>query len=170
MRPPVLTTMLAWIEVKGHSLRIRGRFEGKRFCISLGLKDSTIGRAAAALKLAEVNRDLQAGYFDETLLKYKPRKLGRNSTEIMAVELFKKYSAAMQREKGLAPGSLHRYRAIAVQLEKTLGNRSADRVTETIAKNVTAQMMESLKGQTVKTYLCLLRACIDSRCLFVDLG
>jgi hypothetical protein len=36
--------------------------------------------------MAEIKIDLESGHYDETLLKYKPRKLGANPTEISAVE------------------------------------------------------------------------------------
>lgn len=150
-----------WTERKGNNLRLRWRHEGKRYCLGLGVKDTPTGRAFARQKASQIEMDVIAGYFDPTLLKYRPRKLGTNPTEITAVELFEKYTAAMSSDKGLSPGSMHRYKAIASKLRECLGEKLADRVTDTIAKNTVSVMSETLTGQTVKTYLFALRACWD---------
>ena len=101
--------------------------------------------------------DIISGYFDPTLFKYKPRKLGANPSEITAVALFEKYTAF--KGKTLAPGSMGRYRAIASKLREYLGDKLAHQVNDSIAKSVVTEMNQPLKGETVKTYLLLLRAC-----------
>lgn len=150
-----------YIEKKGESLRLRWRFEGHRFNLALGLKDSPMNRTYAQQVASRIEIDMQAGYFDRSLLKYRPRQLGSNASNISAVELFEKYSAAMVKEKALAPGSLHRYRAIAANLQRYLGQKPVHLVTEATAKDMTAAMSETLAGQTVKTYLFLLKSCWD---------
>ena len=77
-----------WIEKTGKTLRLRWNYEGKKQALSLGVADHPVGRAFAAKKMAEISMDLISGHYDPTLLKYKPRKLGANPTEISAVELF----------------------------------------------------------------------------------
>jgi integrase len=75
----------------------------------------------------------------------------------------------MVRDKGLAPGSLHRYKAIASKLRECLGDKLAHQVNDStcsrqrfaIERNAVAVMTETLSGQTVKTYLFLIRACWD---------
>jgi integrase len=67
----------------------------------------------------------------------------------------------MTKEKTLAPGSIHRYNAIAANLKRYLGDKPAHLVTETTAKDLLAVMTENLSGQTVKTYLFLLKSCWD---------
>jgi integrase len=149
------------VEKNGESLRLRWRFEGQRYSLSLGLKDSRLNRSNAKETAAQIERDMQAGYFDRTLLKYRPRRLGANPSLLSAVELFEKYTTAMTKEKALAPGSLHRYRAIAANLQRFMGDKPANLVTESIAKDMQAIMAETLAGQTVKTYLFLLKSCWD---------
>ena len=149
------------IEKTGNSLRLRWWDEGKRYSLSLQLKVTPINRAYAKQIAAQIERDQQAGYFDRTLLKYRPRQLGSNASNISAVGLFEKYSAAMVKEKALAPGSLHRYQAIAANLKRYVGEKPAHLVTEATAKDMTAAMSETLAGQTVKTYLFLLKSCWD---------
>jgi integrase len=87
--------------------------------------------------------------------------LGTNASNISAVELFEKYSAVMFKDKALAPGSIHRYRAIAANLKRYLGEKPAHLVTADTAKDMTAAMSENLAGQTIKTYLFLLKSCWD---------
>jgi integrase len=148
-----------WIEKTGNTLRLRWNYEGKKQGLSLGVTDTPVGRAFAAKKMSEISMDLISGHYDPTLLKYRPRKLGANPTELTAVELFEKYTSFVAKDKGLAPGSMHRYKAIASKLRECLMDKPAHQVSESIAKNAVAIMGESLSGQTVKTYLFLIRAC-----------
>lgn len=149
------------IEKKGASLRLRWCFEGRRFNLALGLKDTPMNRIYAQQVASRIEIDMQAGYFDQTLLKYRPQTLGTNASNISAVELFQRYSAAMTKDKALAPGSIHRYRAIAANLKRYLGDKPAHLVTEATAKDMTAALSENLAGQTTKTYLFLLKSCWD---------
>jgi Arm DNA-binding domain len=87
-----------WIEPTGKTLRLVWYYEGKRHRLSIGIPDNSIGRALAAKKMAEIKIDLESGYYDPTLLKYRPRKLGANPTELTAVELFEKYTSFVAKE------------------------------------------------------------------------
>jgi integrase len=148
-----------WIEKTGKTLRLVWYYQGKKKQLSLGVRDNLVGWAIAEQRKAQVSIDLEAGYYDPTLLKYRPRKLGANPTELAAVELFEKYTAFIIKDKGLAPGSMHRYKAIASKLRECLMDKPAHQVSESVAKNAVTIMGESLSGQTVKTYLFLIRAC-----------
>jgi integrase len=150
-----------WIDKKGNTLRLRWSYEGKRCQLSLGVRDDCAGRLLANAKRTEIELDILSGNYDPTLVKYKLRKFGTNTSEITAVALFEKYTVAMIRDKDLAPGSLHRYRAIASKLRECLGDKLAHQVNDSIAKNAVAVMTENLKGQTVKIYLFAIRACWD---------
>jgi integrase len=149
------------IEERGKSLLLRWSYEGKSYSFSLKDHNNPIGKSAAKMKLATIEKDIRAGYFDTTLLKYKPRKTGSNPTEITAVDLFEQYAALMIKGKDLAPGSVHRYKAIASKLRECLGDKLAHQVNDSIARNAVAVMTETLSGQTAKTYLFLIRACWD---------
>ncbi len=153
--------MHIWIDKKGNTLRLRWSYEGKRCQLSLGVRDDRAGRLIANAKQTEIELDILSGHYDPTLVKYKLQKFGTNTSEITAVALFEKYTAAMIRDKDLAPGSLHRYKAIASKLRECLGDKLAHQVNDSIAKNAVAVMTETLSGQTVKTYLFAIRACWD---------
>ena len=55
-------------------LQLRFRFGGKRHYISLGFADTPQNRKLAEMKAREIELDILAGHFDESLAKYKPQK------------------------------------------------------------------------------------------------
>jgi integrase len=67
----------------------------------------------AKQKAAQIELDLSAGYFDATLLKYKPRILGKTATEISAVELFERFAEHKFRGQGVCARSIEtRYKPL----------------------------------------------------------
>jgi hypothetical protein len=48
--------------------------------MSCGVSNDATGHAVAKQKAAQIELDVQAGSFDPTLLKYKPRLLGKTAT------------------------------------------------------------------------------------------
>ncbi len=152
-------TNKVWIDKTGNTLRLRWNYEGKKKALSLGVADNPIGRALAKLKSAEIEKDLAAGYYDPTLMKYKPRKRGSNPTEITAVELFEKYIKYRQKEGLISPSSINRLKAIASKLRQLLGDKLAEKVNESVAKDAIARWSESASSQSIKTYLDYLKAC-----------
>jgi integrase len=156
--------MKVWYETKKSGLLlIRFRHEGKRYTLTTGLHDSEFNRSIADKIIGRIKVDAGAGYFDPTLLKYKPQRLGAKPTSITAVELFRKYFAFVHKDKdnGLAPGSVGRYKAIVLKLETCLGTTPAAHLTEAVAKKAVKVMTETISKRTIKTYLFALRACWD---------
>nr|WP_238717835.1 site-specific integrase [Petrachloros mirabilis] len=92
------------------------------------------------------------------MLKYKPQILGKNATELLAPQLFERYTKAIAKEKGLAPGSLRRYESLGSWLEKHL-NVPAHQVSDRKAGDFMAAMMEQLNSRTAKERLWMLQAC-----------
>ena len=148
-----------WIEKTGNTLRLVWYYQGRKKQLSLGIQDNAIGRGFAAMKMAEIKIDLEAGYYDETLLKYRPRKLGSNPTEVSAVELFGKYLIYYKIEKSDVPGTLVRLNAIAAKLKQFLGTRRAEEVNDSVAKDVVSRWSDTASTHTMKLYLYHLRAC-----------
>jgi integrase len=54
-------------------LQLRFRFAGKRHYISLGFADTPQNRKLAEMRAREIELDILAGHFDESLAKYKPQ-------------------------------------------------------------------------------------------------
>ncbi|MCY7275742.1 MAG: DUF3596 domain-containing protein [Phormidesmis sp. CAN_BIN44] len=51
-------------------MRLRWSHEGKRYCLSLGLKDNPKNRAQAQIRADIIERDIEHGMFDPMLFKY----------------------------------------------------------------------------------------------------
>ncbi|AFY95475.1 tyrosine-type recombinase/integrase [Chamaesiphon minutus] len=145
------------IEKRGNSLLIRFSHEGKPYSFSLPKHNNPVGISNAKLKIAQIEKDIAYGNFDTSLLRYKPRKLGKNPTAITAVELVQKYIA--HRRDSLSNGSIVRLQAMASKLTQLLGDKPAEKVTESVAKDAIARWSESASTQSIKTYLFLLKAC-----------
>ena len=154
-------TNKVWIDKTGNTLRLRWNYEGKKQSLSIGVQNDAIGRAFASKKMAEISMDMVSGHYDPTLLKYKPRKLGRNPTEISAVKLFQKYTEHRLKERELSHSSKVRLKGIASKLSQFLDGKPAEKVTEAVAKDMIARWSESVSNGTIKERLFDLRACWD---------
>lgn len=129
--------------------------------MAVGVPDSPTGRAIAKQRTAHIEVDIHAGYFDTTLLKYRPKTIGKTATEISVVELFKRFTSAMKRGKALTPNTLQKYSALQKHLDYFFGVASGLSVSSAKAQDFTAWLLERMGGQTAKHYLFLLRSCWD---------
>jgi integrase len=135
--------------------------DGKRRTMAIGAADNTASRAAAQKKKAEIEQDWITGHYDRTLLKYKPRTLGKSATEISVPELFDRFTKYQAKEEGLSQSSIvTRYIALRKMLEKvldvpanTIGKRESERFADVCAK--------TLQPTTSKARICLLVKCWD---------
>jgi len=149
------------VTIENHDgrLRLRWAYQGKRYTLAVGVPDNPTGRAIANQKKAQIELDIQAGYFDETLLKYKPRTIGKTAVEISTVELFAKFTEQQAKLKLLSPRSVEtRYIPLQKCLAKYL-NVPAAKVTAGLAEKFMKQLLELNTPQTVKARLWLLRSC-----------
>jgi integrase len=101
----IFTTMKITIESYRGLLRLRFN-DGQRRCLSLGVSDSKVGRSLALQKKAQIELEWEIGQYDRTLLKYRPRTLGKNSSEISVPELFDRFTKDRAKEKGLSQSSI----------------------------------------------------------------
>ena len=112
--------------------------------MAVGVNNDATGNAVARKKSSEIELDMQAGYFDSTLLKYKPKILGKTATEITAPELFAKFTQNQAKEKNLANRSIEaRYTPILRYLERSL-NVPLHQVTERLAGDFAALQLENV--------------------------
>jgi integrase len=125
---PIFTPMKVTIENHRGLLRLRWNCPetGKRRTLPLGTEDSTTGRAYASTIKDRIESDAKHGYYDSTLLKYKPRTIGKNATEITTVELFERFTKHRTKSEGLAQSSIKsRYEPVKRMLEKHLNIQAA---------------------------------------------
>lgn len=130
--------------------------DGKRRCLALGVAESTQGRSLAAEKKIQIERDWQFGYYDPTLLKYKPRTLGKSATEISVPELFDRFTQHQAKMKGLSQSSIDtRYIALRKMLEKVL-NAPANTIGKREAERFADVCTDTLQASTAKARIWLL--------------
>lgn len=133
--------------------------DGKRRTMAIGLPDSKPARSVAKKIAGDIEVDFAAGdgYYDRTLLKYKPRTFGKTGTEISSVELFDRFTKHQFKKKGLAQSSIDaRYKPIERMLEKHL-NIQAAKVDKRHAEAF-ADECKTLKGSTAKARIWLLKS------------
>jgi integrase len=156
-----------WIDKKGTALRLRWNFDGKRYQLALGVKDDNAGNAYGQIVAGKIKRDIECENFDRTLDRYqntqkrRPKNKITKYARLTAVELFERYIGHCQEEKNLSHGSILRLRAIASKLSQFLPDKPADKVTDSIARNVVARWSESASMPIIKAYLYYLKGCWD---------
>jgi integrase len=149
-----------YIENHDGRLRLRWFHANKRYTLAVGVDDNATGRAIAKQKAAQIEVDMTAGYFDPTLLKYRPRLLGKNATEIGVPLLFDRYVEAIAHEKNLQKGSRRRYRGCQSHVHRSL-NVPATSVGDRVAGNFASTLTEHVCARTAKEYLWMLQSCWD---------
>jgi integrase len=140
--------------------RLRWLYLGKRYTMSCGVPATPTGKAIAKQKAAQIEIDINAGYFDHTLVKYRPKTLGKTATELSCPELFERFTQHRFKECGLSPGSRSRYTCIQNYLSSRL-DIPAHQVGDRTAGNFAAYLSERLSGITAKTYIYLIAASWD---------
>ncbi len=149
------------IDARDKRLVIRWKVNSKPYSISFAGCNNPIGRGLVESTANRISVDIAAGYFDETLLKYKPQKLGKNPTSITAIELFQKYIEHRRDEGAIQAGAVKRLESNASKLRKFVGDIPAQKFTEAMAKNVVCQWAESANNRTLKAYLYNFKGCWD---------
>jgi integrase len=131
---------------------------GKRKNLALGVEDSTTGRSFASTIKSQIENDARYGYYDATLLKYKPRTIGRNATEITTVELFDRFTQHQFKSEGLARSSIKsRYEPLKRMFEKHL-NIQAAAVDKRRAVSFADVCADTLTPSTAKARIMLLKS------------
>jgi integrase len=135
--------------------------DGKRRTMAIGMPDSPPGRALAEKTKAEIEWDWRIGQYDPSLLKYRPRTLGKNASDITTAELFERFSKHQQRSQGLAQSSIEgRYQPIRRMLEKHL-LIAADGVGRKQAEAFADLCDRTLSPATARARVALLKSAWD---------
>jgi integrase len=161
--PPFLPPMKVTIENHRGLLRLRWNCPetGKRNNLALGVEDSTTGRAFASTIKERIENDVKYGYYDRTILKYRPLTIGKNASEITTVELFDRFTKHQLKEKGLTKSSIDsRYQPVKRMLEKYL-NIHAAAVDRRRSVSFADACGDTLTPQTAKARIMLLKSAWD---------
>lgn len=110
-------------------LRLRFRFNGKRYSMSLGIPDTQINQRVAEARARQIEDDMRlqlahgGNYFDPTLAKYKPESVLSVSDPdiepkavISLPELWQRYSEI--RQSGKSPATVRMYGWVSNHLER----------------------------------------------------
>ena len=127
-------------------IRLRWRFEGKRYTISIGLSDSKVNRQVAQQKATTIELDIASGNFDPTLKKYKPHT--KSITGLSVVAFFEQFVES--KAKVLLPRSLEKYRATLNYLTSFFNNKAAVLIDVKEAEKFT----EWLTSQDLSSVVC----------------
>ena len=157
---PIFTPVKITIEKHQNKLRLRWTCPetGKRQTLALGMDDSTTGRAFAATIKDRIENDARHGYYDSSLLKYRPLTIGKNASEITTVELFNRFTQHQFKHEGLAKSSIKsRYEPLQRMLEKCL-NIQAGAVDKRRAVSFADVCADTLTPGTAKARVMLLKS------------
>jgi integrase len=103
-----------------------------------------------------IENDVKHGYYDASLLKYRPLTIGKNASEITTVELFDRFTQHQFKHEGLAKSSIKsRYKPVKRMLEKHL-NVQAAAVDKRRAVSFADVCGDTLTPRTAKARIMLL--------------
>ncbi len=161
---PLITPLnLMKIQIENHNGRLRLRWDDgdKRQTLAIGVNDTPVGRSLAQKKKAEIEHDWVIGQYDRTLLKYRPRTIGKTAAEILAPELFRLFGEHQAKYKGVSRSSIEsRYKPIVRMLEKYL-NKPAHTIAKRHVDNFVTICHETISGRTAKERCWLIQSCWD---------
>ena len=148
------------VKVEGFQGRLRLRWScqgGDRFCLSLGLDDTQLGRTIAQGRVSQIETDIMTGQFDRTLAKYKtgvnPPEPG---TKVSAVDLFDRF--IQHKSQGVESRTMGKYQAIGSKVLALLGDEGAA-IDEGRADRFRLDLSKVISPDTQKGYLTRLSAC-----------
>jgi integrase len=152
------------IENLNNRLRLRWvcPLSGKRKTLAVGMADSPAGRAYARSIKDRIETDAHPRnlheYYDPTLLRYRNKALGKNASEVTAVELFDRFTKYQQKNKALAQSSVNsRYVPVKRMLEKHLNLPAANLDRKQVEKFALV-CGDTLASSTAKERIWLLKS------------
>jgi integrase len=143
-------------ELRGN-LRLRWTHEGKRYCLSVGLRDNPTNRAQAQMRADVIERDIEYGMFDSTLFKYRTEKHG--NAPIKVYELFDRHIES--KRSRLAKQSLDKHYGALSNLKAHFRERYAGNLTEADCDKFRVWLSEKLAPITLKQYLSSIKTAWD---------
>lgn len=133
-------------------LRLVWSRQGRRYYLSLGLRDTPVNRSAAEFKAAIIERDIAAENFDTSLKRYGARVDGE---KITAVELIERYMKS--RAPYVDPLTIDRMGGLRNHLESHLKSQASE-VTESDAVRFCQYLTTVHQPVTLSGHVTTLRA------------
>ena len=136
-------------------IRIRWQHQGKSKSLNLGMDYITQNLGYAESVKRQILQDLATGQYDESLVAYRPRIVGKNATNIEAIKLFQKY----RKTKELAYGTEQKYNATETHIQRFFDGDLVGRIDGKLADKFRSYLLRNVSPDTAKTYLWLVRDC-----------
>jgi integrase len=140
------------VEGQRGNLRLRWRYEGERYCISLGLADTSTNRAIAQLTAAEIEKDIIYSMFDDTLTKYRGGVIERGGAKVW--ELFEKFIEYKQGK--VYKQTLSKYYGLLTSLKEYFPEKRANALTPVDCDKFKEFLAGRLAAVTLKEQLTLM--------------
>jgi integrase len=160
-RRPKVTKGTVKVEVDKGWLRLRFSHQGKRYALALGLPDSKTNKILAEQKALQIQKDIEAGHFDDSLARYKPEKqIGQTREDkLSAIALFRDFTE--HKAKSVTPKTMEKYRATLNYVEKFFEGAAASITEAEVESFAKWQKRRDLSEAQIKRRLEELEACWD---------
>jgi integrase len=131
------------------TLKIRWTHQGKRYSLSLGLKDTEQHRQIARIKAAAIEQDILLEQFDPSLEKYKKSKQSQGTDPIDLLDLWDRYTEFKRPQLAVSTiyhgyGQARRTIAKFPSLNPIDAAKNRDWMIQNLETDVTRRMMVSL--------------------------
>ena len=124
------------------------------------MPDSKANRIFAEQKACQIEKDIYAGHFDDSLARYKPEKQSTScqSDSLTVVALFREFLGYKAKE--VIPKTMEKYWATFNYLEQFLANKSVESlIDEDVEAFVKWQTVKGLSESQIKRRIEELKAC-----------
>lgn len=144
-----------WLRIRiPKHLNVPGQLWGKY--VPLGLKDDAQGRARAKRVSGEMEADIVAGEFDETLARYKqhrPTTRQPASSQYLTVTALMERYREFKKHTGVSAVTVGMFGAMSKRLIVVCGNLPVDSISVAIVDSVCLALQEKLSPEVQRRYL-----------------
>ena len=142
------------VKVLRNRLRLAWSWQGKRFCLYMGLSDTTANRKLAEIKALTIELDMASGNFDPSLTKYKPQK----QESLSVSDLFQR-SVEYKRRK-IELSTLAKYLGLQKHVSLFFSNKTYVSVSERVWEKFRDWLREiqKLEPVTIRKRIVMMKA------------
>lgn len=142
------------VKVLRNRLRLAWSWQGKRFCLYMGLSDTTANRKLAEIKSLTIELDMASGNFDPSLTKYKPQK----QESLSVSDLFQRFVEYKRRKIELS--TLAKYLGLQKHVSLFFSNKTYVSVSERVCEKFRDWLREiqKLEPVTIRKRIVMMKA------------
>jgi len=142
------------VKVLRNRRRLTWSWQGKRFCLYMGLSDATANRKLAEIKAVTLELDMASGNFDPSLTKYKPQK----QESLSVSDLFQRFVEYKRRKIELS--TLAKYLGLQKHVSLFFSNKTYVSVSERVWEKFRDWLREiqKLEPVTIREGIAMMKA------------